>query len=157
MPQVERPGRMMVAAVVAYGVCLGLFGMSGSLLPAMLALVGAGAADSVSVAMRHMVRLIATPDELRGRVSAAHSALAMGGPRLGEFQSGMTAALVGPRMAMIAGGAGVMLIAVVLGKLVPAMTNYRLGEDGEGSVDDAEPTLVGGSAGLPAGQSGRVR
>jgi hypothetical protein len=157
MPQVERPGRMMVAAVIAYGVCLGLFGMSGSLLPAMLALVGAGAADSVSVAMRHMVRLIATPDELRGRVSAAHSALAMGGPRLGEFQSGMTAALVGPRMAMIAGGAGVMVIAVALGKLVPAMTNYRLGEDGEGSVGEAEPTLAGGSTGLPAQQSGRVR
>jgi hypothetical protein len=131
--------------------------MSGSMIAAMLALVGAGAADSVSVAMRHMVRLIATPDELRGRVSAAHSALAMGGPRLGEFQSGMTAALVGPRMAMIAGGAGVMLIAAVLGKLVPAMINYRLGEDGEGSVGEAEPTLAGGSAGLPAGQSSRVR
>ena len=157
MPQVERPGRMMVAAVVAYGVCLGLFGMSGSLVLALLALVGAGAADSVSVAMRHMVRLIATPDELRGRVSAAHSALAMGGPRLGEFQSGMTAALVGPRMAMVAGGAGVVLIAVVLGKLVPSMTNYRLDQDGEGSVDDAEPTPVGGTAGLSAGRPERVR
>jgi predicted MFS family arabinose efflux permease len=157
LPQVERPGRMMVAAVVAYGVCLALFGMSGSLVAALLALVGAGAADSVSVAMRHMVRLIATPDELRGRVSAAHSALAMGGPRLGEFQSGMTAALVGPRMAMVGGGIGVVLIALVLGKLVPSMTNYRIGEDGEGNVDAAAVTPAGATAGLPGGRPERVR
>ncbi len=157
MPQARRPGRVMVAAVVAYGVCLALFGISGSLIAAMLALVGAGAADSVSVAMRHMVRLIATPDELRGRVSAAHSALAMGGPRLGEFQSGMAAALFGPRMAMVAGGAGVVVVAIVLGKLVPSMTNYRLDDDGEGRIDDSEPTPVGGTAGLPAGRPERVR
>jgi MFS family permease len=157
LPQVERPGRMMVAAVIAYGICLGLFGMSGSLIAALLALVGAGAADSVSVAMRHMVRLIATPDELRGRVSAAHSALAMGGPRLGEFQSGMSAALVGPRMAMMAGGAGVVLVAVVLGKLVPSMTHYHISQDGEGSVDDAGAIPAGGTTGLPAGRPERVR
>jgi hypothetical protein len=81
----------------------------------------------------------------------------MGGPRLGEFQSGMTAALVGPRMAMVGGGIGVVLIALVLGKLVPAMTNYRIGEDGDGSVDDAEATPVGATAGLPAGRPERVR
>jgi hypothetical protein len=157
MPQVEKPGRMMVASVVAYGVCLGLFGISGSLIAALLALVGAGAADSVSVAMRHMVRLIATPDELRGRVSAAHSALAMGGPRLGEFQSGMAAALVGPRMAMVAGGAGVVMIALLLGKVVQPMMRYRIAPDGEGSVETAEAIPVGGTAGLPAGRPERVR
>jgi len=159
MPQVERPGRMMVAAVVAYGVCLGLFGVSASLVWALLALVGAGAADSVSVAMRHMVRLIATPDELRGRVSAAHSALAMGGPRLGEFQSGMAAALVGPRMAMVAGGVGVVLVSAVIGKLVPSMTHYRIDQDGDGSVEveAAGATQAAGTSGLPAGRPERVR
>ena len=157
LPQFERPGRMVVASVVAYGVCLGLFGMSGSLLAALLALVGAGAADSVSVAMRHMVRMIATPDELRGRVAAAHSALAMGGPRLGEFQSGMTAALVGPRTAMMLGGAGCVLVALILGKAVPAMTRYRLDSDGDGGVDSGQSIPTSGASGLPAGQSSRVR
>lgn len=157
LPQVERPGRMVVVSVMAYGIFLGLFGMSGSLIAAMLALVGAGAADSVSVAMRHMVRTIATPDELRGRVAAAHSALAMGGPRLGEFQSGMTAALVGPRTAMMLGGAGCILVALAVGKLVPPVMRYRLDSDDEGGVDAAATIPASGAAGLPAGQSGRVR
>lgn len=167
LPQFSRPGRMVVASVAAYGVCLMLFGMSGSLVSALLALVGAGAADSVSVAMRHMVRTIATPDELRGRVAASHSALAMGGPRLGEFQSGMAAALVGPRTAMIVGGAGCVLVAMAIGKLVPSVMRYRLDSDGDGGIDTGEAippeatspeaTSASGAAGLPAGQSGRVR
>lgn len=157
LPQFERPGRMVVVSVMAYGVCLTLFGMSGSLLLAMLALVGAGAADSVSVAMRQMVRTIATPDALLGRVAAAHSALAMGGPRLGEFQSGMTAALVGPRTAMMVGGAGCILVALVLGKLVPSMMRYWLGADGDGGIDAVEAMSPGSAAGLPAGPAGRAR
>lgn len=157
LPQFERPGRMVVISVVVYGVCLALFGMSNSLVAAMLALVGAGAADSISVAMRNVVRLIATPDELRGRVSAAHSALAMGGPRLGEFQSGMTATLVGPQAAMMLGGAGCVLVALAIGKLVPPVMRYRVDRRGADDVQDAEPIPAGGGGGLRAGRSGRLR
>jgi MFS family permease len=149
MPQFERPGRMVVVSVLVYGICLVLFGMSGSLLPALLALAGAGAADSVSVAMRQMVRTIATPDELLGRVAAAHSALAMGGPRLGEFQSGMTAA-------MMLGGAGCVLIALAIGKFIPPVMQYEI--DGKSSeVDAGDAISSGAKAGLPAGTSGRIR
>ena len=149
LPQFQRPGRMVVISVIVYGICLALFGMSGTLIAAMLALVGAGAADSVSVAMRHTVRTIATPDELRGRVAAAHSALAMGGPRLGEFQSGMTAAIVGPRAAMMVGGAGCIVVALLIGWFVPPMMQYRFDRDGNEQADtpDAIPT---GVSGLPA-------
>ena len=155
LPQFERPGRMVVISVIGYGICLTLFGMSGTLMLALLALFGAGVADSISVAMRHMVRLIATPDELRGRVSAAHSALAMGGPRLGEFQSGMSAALVGPRTAMMLGGAGCVLVALAIGKAVPAVMRYRIGSDLDEELAGAIPAA--GAAGLPAGPPGRVR
>lgn len=128
MPQVSRPGRVLVVSVAVYGVFLALFGMSGSLIVALLMLAGAGAADSVSVAMRHTVRNLATPDALRGRVAAAHSALAMGGPRLGEFQSGMTAYLVGPRFAMVLGGLAVIAVSGLMSWIVPAMLRYRFDE-----------------------------
>jgi hypothetical protein len=105
------------------------------------------------------VRNLATPDELRGRVAAAHSALAMGGPRLGEFQSGMTAAAIGPRAAMLAGGLAVIGVSVLFGWRVPAMTNYRLGdalEDEDASQWSAATTPAQAAAGgLPTG--GQVR
>ena len=76
--QPKHPGNTVVVSVVIDGICLAMFGLSTSLVMAMLFLVAAGAADGVSVAMRHTVRNLATPDALRGRVAAAHSALAMG-------------------------------------------------------------------------------
>jgi MFS family permease len=137
LPLPQKPGRTLVMAVVAYGACLALFGLSTSLVLALLCLAGAGAADAVSVAMRHTVRQLATPDELRGRVAATHSALAMGGPRLGEVQSGMSAALLGPRAAMVAGGLACALIAVVVARLIPAVGRYRFDD-----APDDEPSLV---------------
>lgn len=80
-PPIGRPGRVVVVSVMVYGVSLMLFGVSGGLMAALLALVVAGVSDSVSVAMRHTVRDLATPDDLRARVAASHAALAMGGPR----------------------------------------------------------------------------
>lgn len=128
-PTASRPGRLIIGSVVAYGGFLVLFGIAPTLIWALLALAGSGAADSVSVAMRHAVRNLATPDELRGRVAASHSALAMGGPRLGEFQSGFTATLIGAREAMVVGGAACMMVAGLIAWLVPAVTQYRFADE----------------------------
>jgi MFS family permease len=151
VPQISRPGRVVVGSIVVYGACLAVFGAARSLPAALLALCCAGAADSVSVAMRHTVRNLATPDELRGRVAASHSALAMGGPRLGEFQSGVTAALIGPRAAMVLGGAGCVLAALVVSRMVPAISRYRIDDDASGEVAqrltlEARPPRVSASA-----------
>lgn len=153
---------VMVGAVVGYGACLMLFGASTTLVVALLALAGAGAADSVSVAMRAVIRNLATPDPLRGRVAAAHSAMAMGGPRLGEFQSGVMAGLVGPRIAMIAGGAAVVVASLAMGVLVPKMSRSRLDElDAEAGEPEqpwgetTEPATASGSAGRVGPGGGR--
>jgi hypothetical protein len=158
VPGIQRPGRIVVGSVMAYGLCLALFGLAPTLLLALFALFGAGAVDSVSVAMRHTVRNLATPDALRGRVAASHSALAMGGPRLGEFQSGMTAALIGPRGAMVAGGVGVMIVAGAIAWLVPAVMRYRFDDpdesQGTGSVAVNSQDVV---AAAPSAAPGRGR
>jgi MFS family permease len=148
-PPARRPGLVVVASVAVYGLCLGLFGLSTSLWMALVTLAAAGAADSVSVAMRHTVRNLATPDALRGRVAASHSALAMGGPRLGEFQSGLTAAAIGPRWAMIAGGAAVMLVAGLTAWAVPAVARYRVDESDQ-AASQSGGRLAGRVARPPA-------
>lgn len=153
LPQVSRPGRVLVLSVVVYGVFLALFGLSTSLVLALLALAGAGAADSVSVAMRYTVRNLATPDELRGRVAAAHSALAMGGPRLGEFQSGMTAFLVGPRYAMVLGGLAVVAVSGLMSWVAPAMLRYRFDDQSDEDIDGRGADRTRGSVTTPAGPS----
>lgn len=156
VPQPDRPGFVMVGAVAGYGTSLILFGASTTLVVALLALAAAGAADSVSVAMRAVIRNLATPDALRGRVASAHSAMAMGGPRLGEFQSGMMAGLVGPRLAMIAGGAAVVVVSLAMGVLVPKMTRSRLHElDAEAGEPDVA-WMPSGEEATTAGSDGRA-
>jgi MFS family permease len=131
-PQVTRPGRVIIGAVVAYGLFLVLFGLSPSIWLAMGCLAGAGFSDAVSMTMRHTVRLLATPDALRGRVAATHSAFSAGGPRLGEFQAGMTASLIGPQGAMIFGGSAVILATLCIAKLVPHIRTYELSDGPQG-------------------------
>ncbi|MBA2453588.1 MAG: MFS transporter [Chloroflexia bacterium] len=149
-PQVTRPGRVIIGAVVAYGLFLVLFGLSPSIWLAMGCLAGAGFSDAVSMTMRHTVRLLATPDALRGRVAATHSAFSAGGPRLGEFQAGMTASLIGPQGAMIFGGSAVILATLCIAKLVPHVRTYELsdgpqGPDAAGDTSTTERQTVAAS------------
>jgi MFS family permease len=121
----ERPGRAMVACVVAYGACIAGFGLTGNLWLALLFLAGSGAADSVSMALRHAIRNLITPDAYRGRIAAAHSAFAMGGPQLGEFRGGAMASAIGAPAAVAIGGVGTILSAIAMVRMVPRLTRYR--------------------------------
>ncbi|MFM9108270.1 MAG: MFS transporter, partial [Chloroflexota bacterium] len=114
----HRPGLGVLGAVAAYGLCTIGFGLSDSLPVALLFLAGGGAADAASMAMRHTVRTMVTPDDLRGRIAAAHSTFAMGGPQLGEFEAGLVASWVGASAAVSIGGAGVVLSTVLVAWLV---------------------------------------
>lgn len=124
-PMPHRPGQAMVAAVLAYGLCIAGFGLSGNLWFALLFLAGSGAADSVSMALRHAIRNLITPDAYRGRIAAAHSAFAMGGPQLGEFRGGAMASVIGAPASVFIGGIGTILSVVAMVRLVPTLTRYR--------------------------------
>lgn len=109
-PIPRRPGQTVAIAVGGYGLMLALFGLSQSFAMALVCLALAGGLDSVSMAMRHTVRQLATPDEFRGRVGAVSSVFSAGGPRLGDFQSGVLASFIGARGAMVIGGAACILM-----------------------------------------------
>jgi MFS family permease len=128
LPIPNRPGRVIVSAIFAYGACIGGFGLSPNMPLAMLFLAGSGAADSISMAMRHSIRNLVTPDEYRGRVAATHSTFAQGGPQLGELNAGALASLIGAPSAVAIGGTLTVLSCLVAVRKVPALVAYRSDE-----------------------------
>lgn len=124
-----RPGAGVLLAVAAYGACILGFGLSRHVGLSLAFLAASGAADAVSMALRHTVRNLATPDALRGRIAAAHSTFAMGGPQLGEFEAGAVAAVAGAGTSVALGGLGTLLTVAVVARRVPAIARYRVTGD----------------------------
>ncbi|HEX3723388.1 MAG TPA: MFS transporter, partial [Nitrolancea sp.] len=124
----RHPGRMVAISIAGYALALGFFGLSNWLIPSLIFLALGGGLDAISMTMRHTVQQLATPDELRGRVGAMHDVFASGGPRLGDFQAGLTASVIGAPGAMIAGGLACLGVVVTARLWAPQLWSYR-GED----------------------------
>jgi len=98
-----------------------VFGISTSMVLSMVALATSGAADMISIVVRQTRVQLETPDEMRGRVSAVNSVFIGASNQLGEFESGATAALLGPVGSVVLGGAGSIVIALVWWRHFPAL------------------------------------
>lgn len=129
----DRAGLWVLGSIAAYGFFLIGFGVSTTLWVSLLFLALSGAADSISMALRHAARTLLTPDDLRGRVASVHRALGMGGPQLGEFQKGITASLIGAGPAVAIGGIATIGVAAVVARFFPTVPQYRM------SVSEANP------------------
>lgn len=103
-------GRIMFACVAVFGLATIVFALSRSFALSMVALVIAGGADMVSVYIRSTMVQIATPDEMRGRVSAVNSLFIGTSNEMGEFESGVTANWFGTVPAVVIGGIGTLLV-----------------------------------------------
>ncbi|MBP8272609.1 MAG: MFS transporter [Sphaerotilus sp.] len=110
-PLQRRVGRTLIGAVAVFGLCLLVFGLSRSFWLSLLALMASGGADMVSVVVRQTLVQLGTPDAMRGRVSAVNSIFIGASNQLGEFESGATAALLGPVGSVLLGGVGVLVVA----------------------------------------------
>lgn len=113
-------------------ICVGLFGAFTVVLGAstvawlsILALMGLGAADMISVYVRQTLIQLWTPDELRGRVSAVNQVFIGASNELGEFRAGTMAALIGAAPAVILGGIGAMGIAALWAWLFPELRKVQ--------------------------------
>jgi MFS family permease len=115
----RRVGPRMFAAVAVYGLATVAFGLSTLFWFSLAALAVAGAADMVSVVIRQSLVQLETPNEMRGRVSAVNSIFIGASNQLGEFESGATAALLGPVGSVLLGGVGTLLVAGACLKLFP--------------------------------------
>ncbi|MEL7250687.1 MAG: MFS transporter [Bacteroidota bacterium] len=105
-------GRNMLIAIVIYGLAILGFGLSKFFWLSMLMLAITGAADMISVYVRASLIQMATPDEMRGRVSSISFIFISASNELGEFESGVAARFLGPIGAVILGGTVALLTAL---------------------------------------------
>jgi MFS family permease len=120
-PPDRRIGLHLFAAVAIFGMGTIVFGLSASLVVSVAALFVLGAADMVSVNIRSSLVQLATPDALRGRVSAVNMLFVGTSSELGAFESGLVAALIGTVPCVVLGGVAVVLAAVVWMEAFPAL------------------------------------
>lgn len=124
-PIARNVGTKMLASVAVFGLATLVFGLSTSfpLSLAMLALLGA--ADAISVFIRSTLVQLNTPDDKRGRVSSISGLAISASNELGEMQSGLAAALLGPVGAVALGGVGAVLVTLLWTVLFPELKNAK--------------------------------
>ena len=120
-PLRRRAGLTMLYCVFGFGVFTIVFGLSRNLALSLAALVLIGAFDMVSVFIRQTLVQLATPDEMRGRVSAVNWIFIGASNELGQFESGITAQWFGTVPAVVLGGFGTIMIVVMWAWLFPAL------------------------------------
>jgi MFS family permease len=120
-PLRKRVGRTLLVAVALFGVCMVTFGLSTSFLLSLFALAVSGGADMISIVVRQTLVQLETPDTMRGRVGAVNSVFIGASNQLGEFESGATAALLGPVGSVVLGGIGTVLVALSWRRLFPSL------------------------------------
>src|SRR5919199_708653 len=106
--RIKRRGWVLLSAVLVYGLATVVFGLSRLFWLTFGCLALTGAADTVSMVLRNVVRQLATPDELRGRMTSVNMIFFMGGPQLGELEAGVVASAFGAALSVISGGLGCM-------------------------------------------------
>ena len=107
--KIRRQGKAIALAVLVYGVSVAAFGFARALWVGVLFLAMSGAADMVSAAYRSTMLQVAAPDNLRGRLQGVFTVVVAGGPRMGDFVMGSTAALLTPAVALGFGGVACMV------------------------------------------------
>jgi MFS family permease len=125
--RIQQQGLGVALAIIGWGICIVAFGVStGPLLLSALFLAGAGAADMVSMVLRGLIVQITTPDEFRGRISAVNAMFVIGGPMLGQFESGVVAGFVTPVFSVVSGGIACIVATLAVVALVPRLLRVRV-------------------------------
>ncbi len=137
-------GWLMLTCVGLFGLGTVVFGLSKSLVVSLVALVVVGASDMVSVVIRQSILQLATPDAMRGRVSAVNWLFIGASNEFGEFESGLTAHWWGAVRAVVVGGVGTLAVVGVAVGVFPKLRNAdRLTAEslraGQESLAEAEP------------------
>ena len=120
-PIERRVGLRMFQAVILFGLATIVFALSRNIGLSLLALAVMGAADTVSMVIRILLVQLSTPDAMRGRVGAVNFLFIGASNELGEFESGITAGLLGAVPAAVLGGIGTVFVALLWMRLFPKL------------------------------------
>jgi len=124
-PPFTNTGKTLLWAVAGFGVATIVFGASTSFWLSIAMLVLLGGLDNISVVIRSTLILTRTPDEMRGRTSSVNSIFIGASNELGGFESGLTAALFGPVLSVVAGGIGTLLVVLAVARIWPEMRDLK--------------------------------
>ena len=116
-----RSGVTLLWAVAGFGVFTIMFGLSHNLILSLAALLLAGASDMISVIIRATLTQLATPDAMRGRVTAVDMIFIGASNEFGQFESGVTAQWLGTVPAVVLGGVGTLVVIAVWAWLFPEL------------------------------------
>ena len=124
-PRLKRPGRLMLGAVLAFGLCMLAFAVSRHLAGSLLALLGSGLFDQVSVYVRQSLVQLRTPEALRGRVQAVNFLFIGSSNELGECESALSAWVLGPVGSVVLGGVAVLLVVLGAARIFPELRRLK--------------------------------
>ena len=123
--RMEQRGRVMLWAVGIFSLATVGFGLSRNFWLTLFCLAVTGAADTVSMVFRQVMRQLTTPDHLRGRMVSVNMVFFSGGPELGEMKSGLVASLLSPPLAVASGGLMALAATLWIARATPALRAYR--------------------------------
>lgn len=117
-------GRILFIGIMIYAIATIFFGLSTYYYLSLLALLFVGAGDMISSIIRNTLRQMITPDHLRGRMISINMIFYMGGPQLGELESGLLASFIGAPLTVVFGGIGTIIATICMFKIVPELPKY---------------------------------
>jgi MFS family permease len=123
--RIRRRGPVLLWAIALYGFATVIFGFSRSFWITFAALALTGAADTISMVIRNIVRQLETPDRLRGRMVGVNMIFFVGGPQLGELEAGTVANWLGAPFSVISGGAGCLIAVACIAAATPELRQYH--------------------------------
>ena len=124
VPQIHRAGRALLTTVAVFGILTVLFGISRNFYLSLAIYMSIGMADQVSVVLRQTVIQLATPDELRGRVSSVSQIFIGASNQLSA--AGFIASVTTATFAVVSGGLGTLAVVGVVAKKLPELRRYRI-------------------------------
>jgi MFS family permease len=135
--RVKRQGLTVLVAVAVWGLSIAAFGVLDErwFLLALLLLAIANGADTVSSIFRGTILQLIVPDALRGRLNAINIMFVLGGPQLGQFESGAVAAVWSPAASVVSGGVACVASVFAVALWIPEIIRYRAHRDDAAAVD----------------------
>ena len=127
-PPDRNAGRLLLYAVAGFGLCIVGFGLSTHFWLSAAFLLGSGLFDGVSVVLRSTIMQLATPDEMRGRVSSINGLFIGSSNELGAFYAGTMARLLGLVPAVVLGGFVTMGVVAVTARKAPELRRLNLSD-----------------------------
>lgn len=122
---IHNQGKVLLGAVIVYGVATALFGLSSNVVLSYLFYAFTGVADAVSTVIRGTVRQLLTPDHMRGRMVGVNMMFFQGGPQLGELEAGLVAAVLGVPASIVSGGILTVLLTLWVAVKFPKLREYK--------------------------------